>query len=310
MGSKQLGLRVLQEMYLLSPETLIGILTINDTNDARTVFNDFQDFSDENQLPLHVVMNRKQSEEVIEALKPDLCFVVGWYWLINDSLLDTVPHGFIGIHNSLLPKFRGGSPLIWAIINNEREVGCSFFSFTSGMDDGPIWAHGSILVDDRDYISDVLKKFGDRTIEVLRDKYLAILNGGISPLEQKHELATYCAQRFPNDGNINWHKPAQEVYNFIRAQSDPYPGAFTYFEGQMLKIWHAKTFEKIYYGTPGQVARIINGCVYVICGDHRAIILEDIELGGNRGKANDFIKSIKDRMSNVIGESLPVNAWN
>lgn len=304
MGSKQLGLRVLQEMYSLSPETLIGVLTIDDSNDTRTVFSGFQGFSNGNKLELHIAKNRKQSEQIIEDLKPDLCLVVGWYWLISNTAIDAVPYGFIGIHNSLLPKFRGGAPLIWPIISNEKEVGFSFFSFTPGMDEGPIWAQGCVIVEKHDYISDILRKLEDKAIEVLREKYPLILNGGISPVEQKHELATYCAQRFPNDGNIDWHKPAQDVYNFIRAQSDPYPGAFTYFEAQMLKIWKAKVFKHKYYGTPGQVARITSDGVYVICGDNRAIILEDVELGGKRGKANNFIKSIKGRMAKIIGENL------
>jgi methionyl-tRNA formyltransferase len=303
MGSKQLGLRVLREMYSLSPETLIGALTIDDTNDTRTALSGFQSFSNESNLELHTAKNRKQSEQIIEDLKPDLCLVVGWYWLISNRVIDAVPRGFIGIHNSLLPYFRGGSPLIWQIISNEKEVGFSFFSFTQSMDDGPIWAQGSVLVEEHDYISHVLRKLEDKTVEVLREKYPLILNGDIRPVEQQHELATYCAQRFPNDGNIDWHKPAHDTYNFIRAQSDPYPGAFTYFEAQMLKIWKAKMFEGKYYGTPGQVARITADGVYVICGDNSAIILEDVELGGKRGKANDFIKCIRGRMSKIIGES-------
>ncbi len=304
MGSKQMGLQVLREMYLLSPETLIGVLTIDDTNDTRTVFNDFQSFSNTNELELYVANNRKQADQIIRELNPDLCLVSGWYWMISKKTLGDVPHRFIGIHNSLLPKYRGGAPIIWAILNNEKKVGVSFFSFTPGMDEGPIWAQGSVLVKKYDYISDVLRKLVDRTIEVLQGTYLQILNGSICPVEQNHGLATYCAMRFPNDGNINWHMPAQYVYNFIRAQSEPYAGAFTYFEGQILKIWQASIFDKTYYGTPGQVARITTDSVYIICGDHQAVILEDVELGGKRGKANIFIKSIKGRMSNIIEASL------
>lgn len=305
MGSKHLGLRVLHEMYLLSPQTLIGCLTIDDTNDTRSAFTDFKKLSNEIGLKLHVAKNRQQSERIIEKVRPELCLVVGWYWFISKTALDAVPFGFIGIHNSLLPKLRGGSPLIWPIIRNEKKVGFSFFSFTPGMDDGPIWAQGNVFVDEQDYISDVLKKLEEKTIQALRVNYLQILNGSSKPVEQNHEQATYCAQRFPNDGNIDWHKPAQDVYNFIRAQSDPYPGAFTYYEAQMLKIWKAKVFDKQYYGTPGQVARIASDGVYVICGNHRAIILEEVELlCRKRGRANDFIKSIKGRMSTLIGESL------
>lgn len=304
MGSKQLGLRVLTEMYSLAPNKLIGAVTIDDTNDTRSKYVDFKSFAHTQGLELHIAENRKHSEQLVKELKPDLCFVVGWYWLIGDAALATVPFGFIGVHNSLLPKFRGGSPLIWQIISGEREVGFSFFSFTSEMDEGPIWAQGRVSVEPHDYISAILEKVEDKTIEVLREIYPQILKGEIKPVGQDHESATYCAQRFPRDGNIDWRKPAQQVFNFIRAQSDPYPGAFTFFEAQEMKIWRARLFEKPYYGTPGQVARIAGDEVYVICGDDRAVVLEEVEIGGKRGKATDFIKSIKARLSSTITESM------
>jgi methionyl-tRNA formyltransferase len=301
-GSKQLGLRVLQEIYLLSPATLIGVLTIDDTCDTRSKFTDFQAFAQSHGLELRIGKNRKNSEEIIEELKPDLCLVVGWYLLISKAALDSVPFGFIGIHNSLLPKFRGGSPLIWPIIKGEKEVGFSFFSFTPGMDDGPIWAQGSVSVAENDYVSSVLKKLENKTIDVLREVYPQVLSCSIKPVEQNHELATYCTQRFPSDGNINWNEHARDIYNFIRAQSDPYPGAFTYFEGRELKIWKARLFRHAYLGTPGQIARIASDGVYIVCGDDRAVILEEVEFGGKRGKANDFVKSIKGRMTRVSAE--------
>lgn len=304
MGSKLQGLGVLQEMHSLSPETLVGIVTIDDTHDSRTKFGDFQAFAAKHKLELRVAKDRKHSEQIIEELRPDLCLVVCWYWLISNITLDTVRSGFIGIHNSLLPRFRGGSPLIWPIIKGEGEVGFSFFSFTSGIDDGPIWAQGSVPVAEDDYIASVLNKLESKTVEVFRKTYPQLLNGSIKPVEQNQELATYCAQRFPSDGNINWHEPARVVYNFIRAQSDPYPGAFTYFEGEELRIWKARLFPNTYFGTPGQVARTGNDGVYVICGDDRALILEEVEVARKRGKANDFIKSIKGRMSNVRAESM------
>jgi len=304
MGSKSLGLRVLQEIHTLSPDTLIGAITIDDSNDTRTKLTDFRAFSDDHKVALHVATNRKHSEQIIQEQKPDLCFVVGWYWLISNAVLDAIPFGFIGIHNSLLPKFRGGSPLIWPIIKGEKEAGFSFFSFTPGMDEGGIWAQGSVSIDEHDYISSVLEKIENKVIEVLQRNYLEIIKGNIKSVEQDHALATYCAQRFPRDGNIDWSKPAQEVFNFIRAQSDPYPGAFTFFETQEMKIWKARIFEKPYFGTPGQVARITSNEVYIICGDDRAIVLEEVELGGKRGKATDFITSFKGRLSSFITESM------
>ncbi len=300
LGSKQLGVKVLSEMYFLSPETLIGIITIDDRNDTRSTLDDFREFSKKNKIPFFVANNREHLEEIIRGLKPELCFVCGWYWLISKNILDSVPHGFIGIHNSLLPKYRGGAPLIWSIINGEKEVGFSIFSFTPGMDDGPIWAQGSFKLEEVDYISDVLKKLEQKTVAVLRDKYLPILTGTLRPIEQPHHEATYCAQRYPADGNINWQQSAREIYNFIRSQSEPYPGAFTYWGSRMLKVWRARPFNFRYYGTPGQVARISSEDVYVICGDNRAIILEEVEKDGRKGKAGEFVQSIQCRFSNMV----------
>lgn len=134
-------------------------------------------------------------------------------------------------------------------------------------------------------------------IEVLQRDYLKIIDGAIDSSEQQHELATYCAQRLPDDGNIDWSKPSRDVYNFIRAQSDPYPGAFTYFRGQKMIIWRVRLVAKPYYGTPGQIARIVGDDVYVICGSDQAIILEEIEFKQERGSASSFIKSLKGRLS-------------
>src|SRR5262249_7680476 len=106
--------------------------------------------------------------------------------------------------------------------------------------------------------------------------------------------------RQPADGNIDWTQPARDVFNFIRAQSDPYPGAFTYVDGQELRIWKARLFDDVYFGTPGQVARIASDGVTVVCGDHRALVLEDVEMSGKRGRANELIKSIKLRMTNRV----------
>jgi methionyl-tRNA formyltransferase len=303
-GSKQLGLRVLQEMHSLSPETLIGAVTIDDTDDTRTKLNSFQAFTDRHALQLFTAKSRKHSEQVIEEQRPDLCLVACWYWLISSAALDGVPYGFIGIHNSLLPKYRGGSPLIWQIIRGEREVGFSLFSFTPGMDDGPIWAKGTVSVEESDYIASILEKMENKTIEIFQRAYPRILNGSIKPVEQNHKRATYCAQRYPNDGIINWTESAQDVYNFIRAQSYPYPGAFTYLEGQELRIWKARPFSDKYVGTPGQVARIAKDGIYVICGNDRAVVLEEVEFGGKRGKATNLIKSIKGRLSNLLEESI------
>ncbi|MBF0522815.1 MAG: methionyl-tRNA formyltransferase [Candidatus Omnitrophica bacterium] len=295
MGSKDLGLGVLKEMVALSPKTLIGALTIDDKSDCRSALSDFKVFAKEKNIKLYVASNKADSERIIQELKPDLCFVVGWYWLISDATLDGVAKGFIGIHNSLLPQYRGSAPLVWAMMAGEKKVGFSLFTFTKGMDDGPIWVQGSVSVEDSDDIGDVLVKLKTKAVKTVHEKYPAILDGKIKPVAQKHNQATYCAQRLPSDGNINWSEPARKIYDFIRSQANPYPGAFTYYQSAELKIWRAQLCDKVYFGTPGQVAQIGKDGVYVICGDNRAIILKDIEFGGKRQPAQEILKTISIR---------------
>lgn len=139
LGSKKQGLLVLKKIYELSPETLIGIVTIDDRSYTRSMLSEFKLFSKKNSLSLFIAQNKKESEDFIIKVKPDLCMVVGWYWLITQQVLNFVPNGFIGIHNSFLPLFRGGSPLVWAIISGEKKIGFSFFSFTEKIDDGDVW---------------------------------------------------------------------------------------------------------------------------------------------------------------------------
>lgn len=295
LGSKRLGIRLLEEMYKIDQESIIGIITIDDRKDSRNVFNDLSNFSYRNNIDFRVSENRLNSEQLIRQFEPQLCIIAGWYWLISNETLKSIPYGSIGFHNSLLPKYRGGSPLVWTMINGDKIAGVSLFSLTNGLDEGDIWAQKSVKIKHTDYISDVLNKLEGKAVSILRENYLNILNNCLKPFPQNPKDATFCAQRYPNDGMIDWEKSANEIYNFIRAQSEPYPGAFTFLGKKKLTIWRAQLEESIYYGTPGQVARINDNGVYVICGDNKPIILEVVQLDLKKELANRIIKSNKIR---------------
>jgi len=309
-GSKQLGLNCLKTMYSLSKETLVGAVTFDDSADGRGKLADFKAFCSQHKIPLFVAKNRADAEKIIQAQRADIGIVVGWYWLIGNETLNSVPHGLLGIHNSLLPKYRGGSPLIWSIINGEKKVGFSMFSFTEGMDEGDVWFQYKFEMKPKDDIQSVLEKFDTGAIELLKKYYKKILSGELKPKAQKHQEATYCAQRKPEDGRIDWSKPADAIFNFIRAQSQPYPGAFTTHKNKKLLIWKATLNPETYYGTPGQVARISPDGVTVICGDSKSITLKEIEYEGEKMAANTLIKTINARfhysqpLTSEIAENL------
>ncbi|WP_163834074.1 methionyl-tRNA formyltransferase [Spartinivicinus ruber] len=296
LGSKSLGLRVLERIFQLSTAQTLAVITFNDQQDCRSCFSDFQQFTKNHQIELIVVNDQNHANCVISELKPDICFVVGWYWLIPEKILQQVPMGFIGLHNSLLPQYRGGSPLVWTLINGDKQAGFSFFTLTTGMDDGPIWAQGQIAVSEEDTIADCLAALEAKSLQVFTRIYPQILSGQLQPKPQNHEQASYCALRYPEDGKINWHWSARQIKNFIRAQTMPYPGAFTLLNGKRVIIWQAQVFSQTFYGIAGQVAQMKDEQVVIVCGDNTALIVKQVQVDDQLYLASTIFKSIKLRL--------------
>jgi len=160
----------------------------------------------------------------IKEIEPDLILVMGWYYLIPKRIRELAKYGAWGIHASLLPKYAGGAPLVWAIINGEKETGVTLFQLGDGVDDGDIIEQKSFLIEFEDTIKEVYEK----AIEASKGILLMALNQieRFRPKPQiKSEIKIY-PQRKPEDGEIDLKKTALEIYNFVRAQSSPYPGAF------------------------------------------------------------------------------------
>jgi len=183
----------------------------------------------------------KDYKDVIASFKPQLILVLGWYYMVPKYIRDIASLGAWGIHASLLPRYRGGAPLVWAIINGEKETGVTLFKLSDGVDDGDIIAQKSFPIDFSDAISDVYSKAIEASKEILIE---SLLNDNLTFIPQKdiNKFPVY-PQRKPEDGKIDWAKDTIKIYNFIRAQTKPYPGAYTTVGGKKLIIWNAKPFK-------------------------------------------------------------------
>lgn len=283
-GSKALGLSVLRLIHDRVPAILTGAITIDDSNDCRSAYEDFAKFTRDRGIPLETVKTRHQFRSVLEKYQPEKCVVVGWYSLIDRETLRMVPNGFSGIHASLLPKYRGSAPLVWALINGEREVGVSFFRFGDGIDDGPIWFQKRVAVGPQDDIATVLDAVESATLGGLETKLVDVLSSSVAPRPQDEAMASYCAPRLPFDGRIDWTNSAEDIFNFVRAQTRPYPGAFSYLEDNdgrsKVTIWKCEPAKNKYSAVPGRIARRDVTGIYVGCGDNSAVRLVEIEVNG------------------------------
>lgn len=290
-GSKQLGLKTLQAMVAAIPGRVAAAITLDDLADCRSVLPQFQQYCQSIDLPLSIAKGSSDLAGAIEQYRPYYVLVAGWYWIIKPDLLRTVPGGFLGLHQSLLPKYRGSAPLVWAALRGEEQTGVSLFYFDEGIDTGDIVDQVSFSLAPHDTITDVLAKADGAAVELVT-RYAAPLLSGTAPRRQQdHKLASYGSPRRPEDGRISWHQPASEVYNFIRAQTRPYPGAFTYLnEGKVLRIWQASVFPYPYYGVPGLVGQKHSDGFVVACGEG-AITIHEWEL--DRGASTTVDSTLK-----------------
>jgi methionyl-tRNA formyltransferase len=264
-------------MHATDSSEIVNIITFDDRSDSRHVFQELHCFGEQHRIAVTVIHGSTELNAAVRASRPELAIVCGWYSMIRADTRAAAPRGFIGVHNSLLPRYRGAAPLVWAMLQDEREIGLSMYTLTSGMDDGDIWAQTSTAVGPDDYIGDVLGRLEDACDAMIRDVYPRILQDDIEPVPQDARKATYGTLRTRDHGRIQWHEPAERVYRWIRAQSNPYPGAFTSCDGRRLTIWRAHPFTAAYHGRPGEVVRGPSGEMMVICGDDRALIVDAMQ---------------------------------
>ena len=187
----------------------------------------------------------------------DIGLAVGWYHMIPRLVRDALPRGVLGIHASLLPALRGGAPLPWAILAGLRETGVTLFQMEDGVDDGDIWGQVAFPIGPRSTIADLVGAAEDGALDLVRDLLPRIATGDARPRAQAGE-ASWCLQRFPEDGAIDWRAPCEDVDRLVRAVTRPYPGAFAELEGERIFIWAARPLRESVrvLGRAGQICRL------------------------------------------------------
>lgn len=300
LGSKKFGLQLFKSLFYADRSVNWTILCQPDLNDTRTFFYEFQKFAIENDIDFLVATSSQMVTQYLLDHSPDVVIVCGYYRILPIELIANVPSGVWGIHNSLLPRYRGGSPLVWQLINGERTIGSSFFKLTEGMDDGAILAQVKVSNSSDLTISEATEKIEEEWTRRLPLLWADFCHGTINPSEQIHSEATYCAQRQEADGLINWSMNASDIDAFIRAQGAPYPRAFFELNGKKVKVVRHRIDPRTIYGVPGQVFQVFGDYVTVCCSGRTAITLCEVEVGGVNFKASDVINSIKMRLASCV----------
>lgn len=224
-------------------EEVLAIFTMSEAQAPFiSAYKDFSDLARQYGVPVyqHSDINSDQNISQIRRTEPEIIYVIGWPRLVKRAILNLPRNGCVGIHSSLLPKYRGGAPVNWGLINGETEWGVTLMYLEDGPDTGDIIAQERFQISVEDTCKTVYEKATTASIQLLRE-FVPLLARGTAPrTPQDDSQATLYPQRKPHQGEINWNRTAWQLYNWIRAQTHPYPGAFTFLpDGRKLFIWQA-----------------------------------------------------------------------
>ena len=320
MGATELGWNSCRTLFDTGQD-VVGIFSIpqqfriswSQTPVTNVQYKSFEDLAAEHSIPLVYVEGKMSDPEYAAALRsmrPDIIIVVGWYYLLPRSLRQLAPLGAAGLHASLLPKYRGGAPLVWATINGEQETGVTFFHFADGVDDGDIIGQARFSIDFTDDIASLLEKASHASISLISD-YVPLLAAGTAPRTvQDHTQATSVPQRKPEDGQINWNLlSARQAYDWVRAQTRPYPGAFTFLGEEKVTIWRATMWPDARSNprTPGTIVPNEYRAPGVRCADGYILKIDEVGLpDGSTLTGVEFaaVRDVANRQSFALGETI------
>jgi len=249
-------------------------------------------------VPCHLRKTLKaEHEDEIRALAPDLIVVMGWRTLVSDRVLTAARYGAVGLHESLLPAYRGFAPVNWAVINGEPRTGVTLFYMTAtGIDDGDMVAQAVVPIGEHDTAGDVYEATSRASLDLLDAHFDRLLEGTAPRAPQDERLATYTCSRTPEDGAIDWSRPTREIHNLVRGLAHPYPGAFTHLGGLRYRIWSGRPVEspRTFVGRiPGRVVATSPDGVEVLTGDGSYLVQTAGEDGREAVPAQMVFKSVR-----------------
>lgn len=236
------------------------------------------------------------------TLKPDLLVVVAFGQIIPGKVLSSAKWGGINIHASLLPKYRGSAPIQWAIINNEKETGLTTMFMDEGLDTGPILMHQEVGILKGETAGQLHDRLSSLAPGLLIKTLQGLVKGTIAKKKQDDSIATYASKLTKEQGLLNWSWPAERLCGLIRGL-DPWPGAFTYYNGKMLKLFGCfLADEGRAVSVPGRVKGLTERGLEIETGQGAIIVSEIQSPGKKRLPVKEFLKGSQLSSGSILGK--------
>lgn len=258
-GYSEVGYECL-ELLLTRGDNVVALITHEDNPQEKIWFKTPALAARERGIPVFTPekVNTPEWIERIAALRPDLILSVYYRNMISGKILALAPLGAFNMHGSLLPKYRGRAPINWAVLHGEPRIGMTLHRMVKSADAGAVVDQEGVDIGPRDTAEQAFRKVLPCARRVLARQIDALLAGTARETPQDDTQVTYFGGRTPEDGRIDWTQTRRQIFNLIRAVTDPYPGAFSDVGDRRLMVWWAETDTPAAArtGKPGEVLSV------------------------------------------------------
>jgi len=283
-GTPSFAIPILQDL-LKGPDKVVGVVTQPDREKGRgrkVVISPVKELALLHGLiPLQPEKAKEETfRETLKSLQPDLMVVVAYGQILPRSVIDIPRYGAVNVHASLLPKYRGAAPVAWAILNGEKVTGVTTMLMDQGMDTGDILLQAETPIGSEETCETLLGRLASLGAQLLAETLEKMKAGNIRPSPQDHSEATFAPPLKKENGHIDWEKAAEEIDRRVRA-FNPWPGAYTKLDDQLLKVYKGEVREKVPSGKTGAVVWVGSDFIEVETGKG-AYLLKEVQLEGRR----------------------------
>ncbi|WP_022853066.1 methionyl-tRNA formyltransferase [Thermodesulfatator atlanticus] len=230
----------------------------------------------------------------LRSLNPDVIVVAAYGKILPSEVLTIPRYVCINVHASLLPKFRGAAPINWAIIAGEKETGITIMQMDEGMDTGDILLMESLPISPEDTAGTLHDKLSALGAKLIVRALNLLKEGRLTPQKQPEEGVSYAPMLKKEDGLLDFSRPAKELANLIRGL-DPWPTAYAYFRGKLVKFFAPSFEKKDAKASPGEILGLENGKLLVATGEGILKIGELQVEGKKRIKAEEFVRGYRPK---------------
>jgi methionyl-tRNA formyltransferase len=220
-------------------------------------------------------INADATVSAVRGLEPELVFVVGWSQLVHDPFIALASEGVFGMHPTLLPRHRGRAPIPWAILTGLARTGVTLFEIVDATaDSGSIVGQLTLDVTPDETATTLYARIADAHVELTRAFVPQLLAHSAPRMPQDPTRASTWPKRTPADGIIDWETRARHLYDWVRAQTRPYPGAFTFLGDEKVIVWDARPVELAERAPAGTIVDIRPEGPVVACGEGGLVLAE------------------------------------